>query len=74
MIAPHIARRLGVRGHAQLVPAAALVGAMLAVAADILARYLVSPGEAPVGAVLALIGVPVLIALLRSRRMGLQRR
>ncbi|MEM8588673.1 MAG: iron ABC transporter permease [Pseudomonadota bacterium] len=74
LIAPHIARRLGVRGHAQLVPAAALVGAMLAVAADILARYLVSPGEAPVGAVLALIGVPVLIALLRSRRMGLQRR
>lgn len=74
LIAPHIARRLGVRGHAQMVPAAALVGATLAVAADIAARYVVSPGEAPVGAVLALIGVPVLVVLLRSRRMALQRR
>lgn len=74
LIAPHIARHLVAPAHAVLIPAAALVGAMLAILADILARYLVAPGEAPVGAVLALIGVPVLIILLRSRRMVLQRR
>jgi iron complex transport system permease protein len=45
-----------------------LAGAILAVAADIAARLVVAPGEAPVSAVLALVGVPLLVALLRRRR------
>lgn len=66
LVAPHISRRLtGRTTHAYLAIVTLLVGANLAVAADILARIIVAPGEAPIGTVLAVAGVPVLIALLR---------
>lgn len=69
LIAPHIARRLHRSGEiAALLVATCLVGATLAVASDILARLVVAPGEATVGSVLALVGVPLLVALLRRRR------
>lgn len=69
LVAPHIARGL-VRdaGLAALVVPTTLIGAITAVVADIIARLVVAPGEAPVGAVLAVVGVPVLVALLRRRR------
>jgi iron complex transport system permease protein len=69
LLAPHIARRLQPRSDsASLVVTTCLAGAILAVAADIAARLVVAPGEAPVSAVLALVGVPLLVALLRRRR------
>lgn len=67
LVAPHIARRLpvaGVGNHAALAVLAALVGAGVALLADIAARVLVAPGEAPISAVLAPVGVPVLVGLL----------
>jgi iron complex transport system permease protein len=68
LVAPHLARRLSpTSGSAALIVTTALAGATLAVLADIAARLVVAPGEAPVGAVLALVGVPVLIGLLRRR-------
>lgn len=69
LAAPHLARRLGARHHVHLIPLTMLAGAVLALAADILARFIIYPSEAPVGAVLAMIGVPVLLALLRRRRV-----
>ena len=69
LVAPHIARRLEPRGDsAVLLLTTCLTGAILAVLADIAARLVVAPGEAPVGAVLALVGVPMLVTLLRRRR------
>jgi iron complex transport system permease protein len=69
LLAPHIARQLQPRSDsASLVVTTCLAGAILAVAADIAARLVVAPGEAPVSAVLALVGVPLLVALLRRRR------
>ena len=69
LVAPHIARRLEPRADsAALIVTTCLTGAILAVVADIAARLVVAPGEAPVGAVLALVGVPMLVALLRRRR------
>jgi iron complex transport system permease protein len=69
LAAPHIARRLQPRSvSASLVLTTCLAGAILAVLADIAARLVVAPGEAPVGAVLALVGVPMLVTLLRRRR------
>ncbi|MGR3464536.1 FecCD family ABC transporter permease [Limimaricola sp.] len=65
--APHLARMARVTGHARLLPLAALWGAALALIADILARYLIWPGEAPLSAVTALAGVPLLLALLHRR-------
>lgn len=69
LVAPHLARRLApITDSAGLIATTLLVGAILAVLADIVARIVVAPGEAPIGAVLALVGVPVLIGLLRQRR------
>ncbi|OWV37137.1 FecCD family ABC transporter permease [Mameliella alba] len=70
LVGPHIARRLnsGYPGFIPLALQTALCGAMIAVLADILARLIVAPGEAPIGAVLALVGVPFLIHLLRGKR------
>ncbi|MEL6679571.1 MAG: iron ABC transporter permease [Pseudomonadota bacterium] len=68
LVAPHLARLSGARRHAELIPVSILWGAVLCIAADILARYVLYPTEAPVSAVMALIGVPLLIALLRRRR------
>lgn len=66
LVTPHIARRLVPgAGHGWLAFACVLVGALIALVADILARIIVAPAEAPIGTVLALVGVPVLIAQLR---------
>jgi iron complex transport system permease protein len=47
--------------------AAALCGAVYATIADIVARFVIFPLEAPVGAVTAVIGGGLLIVLLRRR-------
>jgi iron complex transport system permease protein len=39
------------------------------VAADVLGRLLVRPGELQVGIVLALVGAPFFVALVRRRRL-----
>ena len=70
LVAPHIARLMAGPSHAGLFPRVALIGALLAVLADIGARLVVAPQEAPVTALLAMVGTPVLIALVRTRRMS----
>ncbi|MEX2984347.1 Fe(3+)-hydroxamate ABC transporter permease FhuB [Streptomyces sp. C36] len=49
---------------------AGLIGAGVLTGADVLARVVSRPFEAPVSVIIALIGAPVLIAIVRSRRMG----
>ncbi|ABD55040.1 FecCD family ABC transporter permease [Jannaschia sp. CCS1] len=71
LVAPRLARLSGARGHAQLIPRAVLFGVLLALSADLIARFVLYPSEAPVSAVMALIGVPILIGLLRGTRMRL---
>lgn len=70
LIAPHLARLSGAQGHRQLLPLTILWGMVLAVGADILSRFIRYPVEAPVGAVMALFGVPLLVVLLRRNRMS----
>jgi iron complex transport system permease protein len=65
LVVPHIARRLGVRAHRQLVVASAFIGATLVVAADFAARTVAPPIELPLGAITALLGVPFFLAQLR---------
>lgn len=69
LVAPHIARMLGARQHARLLPRTALIGALIALTADIAARLVVAPQEAPITATLAVIGAPILIGLVRSPRL-----
>lgn len=68
LIAPHLAR-LGIGGgHAAHLAASALIGAGLVLAADSIGRLAFAPLHLPAGIVLALIGAPLLLALLWARR------
>jgi iron complex transport system permease protein len=68
LVVPHLARRL-VRGggYGRLLPLSALLGAGLLVAADVLGRVVRAPAEVPAGVMTALVGVPVLVALVRRK-------
>jgi len=68
LITPH-AVRLAFRtsDHRIVAPAAALSGGMLLALADLAARTLASPRQLPVGAIMALVGAPLFVALLRGR-------
>jgi iron complex transport system permease protein len=69
LVVPHAARLLVGPGHARLLPAALLAGAILTVLADILSRVLVSQQTLPIGVVTALFGAPAFAAILcRARR------
>lgn len=68
LIVPHIARAGGLRHHRPLLIACALIGAALVVAADLVARTVRPPGELPLGAVTAVLGVPFFLAQLRKGR------
>jgi iron complex transport system permease protein len=68
LITPH-AIRLAFRtsDHRVVAPASVLLGGTLLAAADLLARTVASPRQLPVGAIMALAGAPLFIALLRGR-------
>jgi iron complex transport system permease protein len=68
LIAPHMVR-LTFRSsdHRIVAPAAALAGGTLLCLADVIGRTIAQPRELPVGAVMALIGAPVFIVLLRRQ-------
>jgi ferric citrate transport system permease protein len=65
LIAPHVARMLVGTRHRPLLPAAALLGAVLVLVSDALGRGLFPPTEIPFGLVTALIGSPYFLFLLR---------
>ena len=67
LIVPHIVRAAGVRSHRPLIIAAGFVGAALIIGADLAARTIRPPGELPLGAVTAVLGVPFFLAQLRRQ-------
>jgi iron complex transport system permease protein len=68
LMVPHAARLLLGPSHRTLLPMSALLGATFMVAADLVARTLISPAEIPVGVVTALVGGPFFLYLLRRTR------
>jgi iron complex transport system permease protein len=68
LIAPHIARLLCGASHARLVPTSALIGALLLLLADSVARTVMALVELPVGIITALLGGPFFLYLLRTRQ------
>ena len=68
LITPHAVRlTFRTSDHRIVAPAAALAGGMLLAAADLVARTIASPRQLPVGAIMALVGAPLFVALLRAR-------
>lgn len=68
LVAPHITRRLIGPAHEGLIPAAALLGGVLVMFADLISRWVISPSELPVGVVTAMIGAPYFMYLLYLNR------
>lgn len=63
LAAPHIARFIYGPSHRNLVAHSAAIGALIVVVADTVSRTIAQPNELPIGLATALLGAPVLIAL-----------
>lgn len=68
LIAPHLARRLVGPRHQIMLPAAALIGALLLLTADTVGRWILQPAEVPTGIVVAIIGAPYFLYLLAKSK------
>ena len=68
LVVPHAVRAVTGPDHRWLIPCSGLMGAALLLSADVLGRVVARPGELQVGIVLALVGAPFFIALVRRRR------
>jgi iron complex transport system permease protein len=68
LMAPHMARRLVGSSFGALLPASALLGAILVMAADLAGRTLFAPMEIPSGVFTAAVGAPYFIYLLYKNR------
>ena len=67
LVAPHLVRALIQTTHGWLLPLASLMGGVLLLAADLLARALLAPQEIPVGVLTAVLGGGYLLWLMRRR-------
>ncbi|HXQ31567.1 MAG TPA: iron ABC transporter permease [Steroidobacteraceae bacterium] len=65
LVTPHLVRLLIGSDHRRVVPAAALAGGTLVVIADLVSRTVLAPRQLPVGALTAIVGVPLFLALMR---------
>ena len=68
LIVPHVARLLLGPDHVRLLPVTALAGAIFLVVTDTIARTLFAPTELPVGILMALLGGPFFLYLLRKSK------
>ena len=67
LIVPHLGRMAFGSDHRLLIPVASLGGAIFLIAADTIARTVISPSELPVGVITAFMGAPFFIILLKKR-------
>lgn len=69
LIVPHIMRHIVGTDHRWLIPTAALAGASLLLFSDAIGRLLVRPEDLDVGVVMPLLGAPLFIWIVRSRKL-----
>ncbi|MGW4021348.1 iron ABC transporter permease [Streptomyces sp. NPDC005009] len=68
LVAPHLARLLVGARHGRAIPVAMLLGGVLVCVADALGRTLVAPAQVPAGLMIALVGAPYFVWVLRKSR------
>jgi iron complex transport system permease protein len=68
LVVPHLMRMLLGPGHRRLIVASALGGALLLLAADLVARTAVPYADLPLGMLTALVGGPFFFWLIRRTR------
>lgn len=69
LVVPFIARALAGADIRRYLGLCVFIGPILLIGADILSRLLVAPAELPLGVLTALIGAPVLLAVVRANRL-----
>ncbi|MVN91555.1 iron chelate uptake ABC transporter family permease subunit [Mucilaginibacter sp. HME9299] len=72
LIIPHIIRMAFGADHRLLIPASAILGAAVLTLADLVSRTIVAPAELPLGVITALLGAPVFIYIIMSRKRRTQ--
>lgn len=70
LMIPHLARWAAGPDQRWIIALSLVLGPALLLVSDIAARLVLWPGEAPVGLVTAFVGAPMLIALVRRRRVS----
>lgn len=70
LVVPHLVRMTMGSNHRVVVPASALLGALLLLVADTISRTLLAPAELPVGIITALVGGPFFIYLIMVEQKG----
>lgn len=70
LIIPHLARLVAGPDHVRLLPITILSGASFLVLTDTLARTIMAPSELPVGILMAFVGGPFFLYLLRRTKRG----
>lgn len=68
VVVPHAARFVAGLDHRWVIPYAALLGAIVLLAADVAARFVMAPEEVPVGVMAAVVGAPFFIYIARRGR------
>ena len=71
LIVPHLTRKLVGVDYRWIIPCSAVLGSLLVVFADLAARMVHPPYETPLGALIALLGVPFFLYLARKERREL---
>ena len=69
LVVPHLLRLVFGADHRFILGGAALLGASLVLAADLLSRTLAAPAEIPLGLLTSALGVPFFLGLLRRARL-----
>ncbi|MFT3824148.1 MAG: iron ABC transporter permease [Chitinophagaceae bacterium] len=64
LLVPHTVRLIGGVDNRYVLPASALLGALVLTVADMIARVVTAPMELPIGVVTALLGTPVFLYIL----------
>ncbi|MDT0431236.1 iron ABC transporter permease [Streptomyces salyersiae] len=68
LVAPHLARSLVGTRHGRAIPVSMLLGGLLVCVADALGRTVVAPSQVPAGLMIALVGAPYFVWVLRKSR------
>ena len=67
---PHVARAITGPDYRWIIPYSMVLAPVLLLGADIIGRVIARPGEVQVGIITAVIGAPVFIGLVRSRKLA----
>ncbi|MDY4692048.1 MAG: iron ABC transporter permease [Blautia sp.] len=68
LVVPHIVRSLVGADHRKVIPISVLAGAIFMIWVDVGARMIDAPGEIPIGIITSMIGAPLFLWMLKSRK------